>query len=123
MYPLDFDALAQTFAKLRRAFDSVYGSSQRDATLYGFYSSGEYPGREEFSISGFLKRVAGIVNNTRIYSFVFLMPSAGPCRLQTGLGNAAITQGAQARLYRIILSSSELFAGDYPLEHWRFLEA
>ena len=71
MDPLDFDALARTFANLRRAFDSVYGTvPQRDATLYGFYSSGEYPGREEFSISGFLKRVAGIVNNTRSRSLL-----------------------------------------------------
>lgn len=67
--PLDFEALATTFRTLRHAFDSIYTEERpvsfTDKALREFYMSGEYPGREEFSISGFLKRVAGTVTKTR----------------------------------------------------------
>eukprot|EP00435_Cladocopium_sp_Y103_P046578 s518_g13.t1 len=67
--PLDFEALATTFRTLRHAFDSIYTEERpvsfADKALREFYMAGEYPGREEFSISGFLKRVAGTVTKTR----------------------------------------------------------
>eukprot|EP00930_Biecheleria_cincta_P043356 TRINITY_DN29782_c0_g1_i1.p1 TRINITY_DN29782_c0_g1~~TRINITY_DN29782_c0_g1_i1.p1 ORF type:complete len:691 (-),score=134.75 TRINITY_DN29782_c0_g1_i1:314-2386(-) len=74
--PLDFSALAVTFGKLRAYHESIYGSSEGAATahpvsqeerlaLHEFYAIGDYPGREEFSIGGFLKRVANIAKNTK----------------------------------------------------------
>lgn len=72
--PLDFTALAATFGKLRASYESAYGSSEGAAhpvteeerrALREFYATGDYPGREEFSIGGFLKRVANIVRNTK----------------------------------------------------------
>lgn len=69
--PLNFEALGATFRALRNAFDSVYGEADTPLTareskaMRNFYLSGDYPGREEFSISGFLKRVAGTVTKTR----------------------------------------------------------
>ncbi|CAJ1368299.1 unnamed protein product, partial [Effrenium voratum] len=64
--PLDVEAIASTFRTLRRAFDSVYARGDAEAVdLRRFYSAGTYPGREDFSIRGFLKRVAGTVSNTR----------------------------------------------------------
>jgi len=69
--PLNFEALGATFRALRNAFDSAYGEADTPLTareskaMRNFYLSGDYPGREEFSISGFLKRVAGTVTKTR----------------------------------------------------------
>ncbi|CAE7387089.1 gly-2 [Symbiodinium natans] len=73
--PLDFKALAETFKKLRAAYDSVYGGTATaeanpeapslNATLRKFYAAGEYPGREVYSTEGFLERVARVVNKTR----------------------------------------------------------
>lgn len=71
--PLDLEALTSTFRSLRRAFDSIYGVNQavpkaeasEVSALRAFYAFGEYPGRDEFSTRGFLKRVAGTVEGTR----------------------------------------------------------
>eukprot|EP00439_Symbiodinium_sp_Y106_P081876 s87_g21.t1 len=64
--PLDFKALAETFRKIRAAYDSVYSQADTsNTTLRKFYTVGEYPGREVYSTEGFLERVARVVNNTR----------------------------------------------------------
>merc|ERR1712217_450871 len=67
--PRNLSSVGRAFTMIRAAFESSSSAASSTAgsrpELERFYSLGEYPNRDAYSIGGFLGRVADVVRKTR----------------------------------------------------------